>query len=291
MNQLQLQYLIQDKRCPSGASLSDYDTLTIESAGCILYGQILWPDGEYAENRPCVVLFHGLPGSARNDDLAHAMCRIGCVVLTPHNRGAWGSDGVYLPSNCVEDAVNIANYIHSREFCDHYHVDPDNIFFVGHSMGGNTVLNAGKTLPWLRGLILMAPFDPTRFLRDGEPEELRAPLAQFETQHCIRCVGEESLYRDIVLHTNTFAFENAYEQVKDQNVLFLEGDLDDCAPANRMVEPLLKMLQKHKTGAIQRIRHYPAGHGLLGCRTEIIRDVAQFLSDSLNTNKDAKAVS
>jgi len=284
MNNLQLQYLLRDKRCPAGTPLSDYDTLTVESAGCTLYGQIMWPDGEYAEMRPCVALFHGLPGSARNDDLAHALCRIGCVVLTPHNRGAWGSDGTYLPSNCVEDAVNIANFIRSPEFCGRYRVDPDSIFLVGHSMGGNTVLNAGKTLPWLRGLILMAPFDPTRFLRNGEPEKLRAAFAQFENQRCIRCAGTDSLFRDALAHMDAFAFESAYEQIKDQNVLFMEGEYDDCAPAGQMIEPLSKLLKRHKTNAVQRVRHYPAAHGLLGCRTEIIRDAASFLSDSLDVS-------
>ena len=115
MERIQLQYLFKDKPYVEGNAQADYDSLDVVSHGCHLYGEILWPDGGYAQLRPCVILFHGFPGCARNDDLAHALCRIGCVVLTPHHRGAWGSEGEYLVSNCVEDAVVLANHVRSAE--------------------------------------------------------------------------------------------------------------------------------------------------------------------------------
>ena len=111
MDRLLLQYLFEDGPFLRETALPDYDTLDIVSHGCHLYGEILWPDGGFGQLRPCVILLHGFPGSARNDDLAHALCRIGCVVLIPHHRGAWGSEGEYLISNCVEDAVTLADYV------------------------------------------------------------------------------------------------------------------------------------------------------------------------------------
>jgi len=90
MARLQLQYLFQDKPFDPETELSDYDTLDVISDGCHLYGTILWPDGGTPVPRPCVVMLHGFPGSAPNDDLAHALCRIGCVVLIPRHRGAMG---------------------------------------------------------------------------------------------------------------------------------------------------------------------------------------------------------
>jgi pimeloyl-ACP methyl ester carboxylesterase len=277
MERLQLQYLFEDQPLAQEITPPDYDTFEFVSEGCRLFGEIMWPAGCYT-SRPCVVLMHGYPGSARNDDLAHALCRIGCVVVTPHHRGAWGSEGKYLPSRCVEDAVNLANYVRSAAFVQKYQTDPDAVFLAGHSMGGNTTLNAGKQLPWLRGMILIAPFDPTRSLRDGDETALRELLPQCSVLHCD---GEEAIYEDLTAHVNAFAFENAFEQVKDRNLCCVGGSMDACAPPDVMFGPLWQRLQQHPTAAIQRFEKLPAYHGLLGCRQACIRMIAQFIADTL----------
>lgn len=276
MKRIQLEYLFEDKPYVEGDTLPDYGLLDVVSHGCHLYGEILWPDG--ARPRPCVILFHGFPGSARNDDLAHALCRVGCVVLTPHHRGAWGSEGEYLVSNCVEDAVILANYVRRAEFVRQYHADPDNIYLIGHSMGGNTVLHAARELPWLRGIVLLTPFDPTRHLRDGREDLL---LRLLEQGTPLRSRGVDGMLRDIVSHQESFCFASAFEDLRDQNLLCITGKSDQCAPAEQMFLPLWEKLQAYGSGAVQRFLELPAGHGLLGCRSALIQAVAQFLADTL----------
>ena len=281
MERLQLQYLLEDRAYEEGVSLSDYDSLDVISHGCHLYGEILWPDGGVDGPRPCVILLHGFPGSARNDDLAHALCRIGCVVLTPHHRGAWGSEGEYLVSRCVEDAVVLANYVRSPEFCRQYNADPDSVYLIGHSMGGNTALNAARRLPWLRGIVLLTPFDPTLYLREGEEERLRELLEQGKVLHS---GGVEAIFQDLAAHREEFCFPSAFDALKEQNLLCVTGKMDLCAPAERMFLPLWALLQQYKNGAVQRFRELPAGHGLLGCRVALLREIARFLADTLEEN-------
>lgn len=278
MAQLQLQYLFQDKPCLPGVEPADYDSLDVISNGCHLYGEILWPDGSFDAPRPCVILFHGFPGSARNDDIAHALCRIGCVVLVPHHRGAWGSQGEYLVSNCIQDAVNLADYVHSDPFCRQYRTDPGAVFFLGHSMGGNTVLHASRQLPWLRGVLLMTPFDPTYHLRNGSPEQLRQLLQQGRLLHS---QGPDAIYQDILAHRDSLCHANAFAELQDQNLFCATGAFDACAPGERMFGPLWQLLQDHETHAVQRWISYPAAHGLLGVRTTLIQNIAEFLADVL----------
>lgn len=278
MERLQLQYLFEDRTYEEGIPLSDYDSLDVISHGCHLYGEILWPDGGFEGLRPCVILFHGFPGSARNDDLAHALCRIGCVVLTPHHRGAWGSEGEYLVSRCVEDALVLADFVRSPEFCRKYRADPDNVYFIGHSMGGCTALNAARQFPWLRGLVLLTPFDPTAHLRAGEEERLRELLEQGKILHS---GGVEAIFQDIAAHRDAFSFPSAFDALKEQNLLCVTGKADLCAPAERMFLPLWELLQTHESHAVQRFMELPAGHGLLGCRVALLRETAQFLADTL----------
>lgn len=285
MTQVQLQYLFRDKPCHPDTEPADYDSLDIVSGGCHLYGEIMWPDGELSSPRPCIVLFHGFPGSARNDDLAHALCRIGCVVLVPHHRGAWGSEGSYSVSNCIEDAVAVADYVRGREFCLRYNTHPDAVFFVGHSMGANTVIHAARRLPWLRGLVVLTPFDPITHIREHEEERLRELLQQASL---LRCEGPEAIYQDILSHRASLGFENALDALKQQNLFCAAGSKDLCAPTDRMFGPLWRMLRASSPRGIQRLVEYPAGHGLLGCRCALIKDVAQFVFDVLEAWQDVR---
>ncbi len=99
--------LFRDEAVLTSESISDYDALLFKSEGDEIYGQILKPDSSFGENRPCVLMIHGFAGFARFDDVGQALCRAGCVVLIPHHRGAWGSQGKYSISNCVQDVVNL----------------------------------------------------------------------------------------------------------------------------------------------------------------------------------------
>lgn len=280
---LRTEYLFQDKGTVCPESLSDYDTLDLLSGGEHIYGEILWPDGTYRAPRPCVIMLHGFPGSARNDDIAHALCRIGCVVIVPHHRGAWGSEGKYLISHCIEDAVNLAEYARSEGFCRKYHVSPDHIFLSGHSMGGCISLNTGKMLPWLKGLILITPFDPTRYLT---PQKLPLLRELLEQGRVLQSDGSEEIYKDIEKNRDDLAFPAAFDAVKDRNILILAGVYDSCAPIAEMVTPLWSLLSAYPTKAIRRLCTYPAEHGLLGRRITAITDIAAFLADICNPPED-----
>ena len=276
MSKLEPQYLFKDKEHHDPSALSDYDTLDFVSNDQHVYGEIMWPDGEYSEPRPCVIMLHGFPGSARNDDIAHALCRIGCVVMVPHHRGAWGSEGKYLISHCIEDARNLVDYAKGEVFCKRYNVDARNIILLGHSMGANTVLNAGKNIPDIRGLVLITPFDPTRYLCDGKQERLTALL---EEGKILQSDGAEYIYQDVLQNSDQMSFEKAFEKIKDKNILCLAGEYDSCAPISEMVKPLWDKLEAHETNAVQKLKIYPAEHGLLGCRISAITEIADFLTE------------
>ncbi len=276
MSRLNLEYLFKDKNTHDPSALADYDTLDFVSNGQHIYGEILWPDGGYSLPRPCVIMLHGFPGSARNDDIAHALCRIGCVVIVPHHRGAWGSEGKYLISNCIEDACNLAEYAKSGRFCRRYNVDSKSIVLLGHSMGANTALNAGKNINDLLGLILITPFDPTRYLRIGKQEYLTKLLEQGKV---LQSDGAEYIYQDVKRHMEQMSFENAFDRIKEKNILCLAGEYDTCAPFSQMVQPLWEKLGEYSANAVQRLKIFPAEHGLLGCRISVITEIAGFLEE------------
>ena len=286
MSFVNLEYLFEDPTELNEAALPDYASLDFVSNGSHIYGEIMWPHNMKQKKHPCVIMLHGFPGSARNDDISHALCRIGCVVIVPHHRGAWGSQGKYLITHCVEDAVNLALYAHSAEFLENYNVHPDQIFLLGHSMGGNSALNAGKQLAFVRGLVMLAPYDPTCFLRLGKEAYIKALLNEGKI---LKSDGIDSIYDDIVQNKENLAFPNAFEGVKNKNILIFAAKYDTVSSNQEMIVPLWNKLEQNRPNlkksdgsvkAIQKLIEYPVQHGLLGRRILMIREIAEFIKEA-----------
>ena len=115
-----------------------------------MIGEIYLPSGIYDAPHPAVIICHGIPGINCNDDLAQALRRMGCVVIRLCHRGSWGSGGTYSFTHCIEDAVAACRWAR-EEGARLYHIDPDNVFLIGHSAGGSTAINASRRLPFLKG--------------------------------------------------------------------------------------------------------------------------------------------
>ncbi len=287
MSNISLEYLFDEPLDLNENSLPDYSSLDFVSDGSHIYGEIMWPHNVKKEKHPCVIMLHGFPGSARNDDISHALCRIGCVVIVPHHRGAWGSEGKYLITNCVEDAENLANYAHSEDFLTKYNVDSDQIFLLGHSMGGNSALNAGKQLDFIRGIIMLAPYDPTCFLRLGKEKYIEALLNE---GRILNSDGIDAIYDDIVRNSQNLAFSNAFEKVRQKNLLIFAAKFDSVSSNSEMIFPLWDKLQAYWksssfSGAerpVQRLIEYPVEHGLLGRRISMIREIATFIKETVS---------
>ena len=274
------EFLFEDKLHNPEDLLSDSGAFEFPCGDGALWGQVMRPDGSFSGARPCVIFLHGFPGGNRNDDFAHALCRIGCVVLVIHHRGAWGSPGKYLVSNCIEDIKGLAEYVRSDAFLNEYHVDPESVYLFGHSMGGNNAINAGKELPWLRGLILMAPYNSTCYIRKGEENRLRDLM---QSARFLNSDGPDAIYDDILQHVEDWNFPHAAESLKNQNILILSGAYDEVAPEADMVLPFWNQLQSHQTTALHRHISYPVSHALMGCRVMALKSIAEFLEDTLNT--------
>ena len=287
MSNLKLDLLFTDPEEVDSTGLADYTSLDFVSSGSHIYGEIMWPSSDFKTPHPCVIMLHGFPGTARNDDISHALCRIGCVVIVPHHRGAWGSQGKYLITNCIEDAQNLAEYVHSQEFVEKYNVDSESIFLLGHSMGANSALNAGRKIPWIKGLILLTPYDPTRYLNRSKESYFRSLLKEGKI---LQSDGIDSLYEDVVINKDEISFPNAFSQVKDKNILIFGATYDSISPINEMILPLWNLLSQNKTNAIQKLFDYPTEHGLLGRRISVIKEIASFIENVQNREEKTREV-
>ena len=95
------------------------------------------------EKKETVLLLHGRPGNERNLDLAQELRRNGRNVIYFNYRGAWGSQGEFLYSNCIEDVKKVMDFFSTGENSEKYRVNPKSFILFGHSMGGGIALISG----------------------------------------------------------------------------------------------------------------------------------------------------
>ena len=272
---LKTENLFRDGTVRASETVADYDALVFRSDGAEIYGQILIPDRTFGDRRPCVLMFHGFAGFGRFDDVGQALCRAGCVVLIPHHRGAWGSQGKYSVSNCVRDAAGLIRHVGSPEFQAKYPIDPNAIFLVGHSMGGNTVLNAAVEVPGVRGIIMLAPCDIGTMFRRMSKDEMRNFMIE-NGLTVLRTDGFDAVYDDLARHASEYAFPHAAEKLKNVNLFLAVGEWDTCI-SNDLLKVFYAAARRNGTLPSCSYKSYPSRHGLMGVRAQLSCDIAEFI--------------
>ena len=250
--------------------------LNIVSGGCRLYGYLLTPDRRMVKPYPTVIMSHGFPGYTTNNDLELALMRAGCVVIHMNHRGSWGSEGYYLFTNLKDDLIAIAKWAHNPAIADQYSIDAGNIFLVGHSMGGQSVLNAAKELPFIRGVAALAAYDIGAAFRCKMEKEL---FLMIETEgQCLKMNSAAEVYENALKHQDELSILNRYECLAEHPVLLVEAALDSVAPADKMMRPLWEKLKELSAPVTYKI--LVGTHSFAGQRMKLAQAVAEWIEEN-----------
>ena len=261
-----------DESYASEAELPRIDALVFKSEGSLVYGQVLVPSIRFAGARPCVIVCHGFAGFTRWDDVAHDLCRAGIAVVIPHHRGAWGSEGEYTVTGCIRDAENLARWVMDAETSAKYGLDTNEVYLVGHSMGGNSVVNAAARLKGVRGVVLVAPCDIGFMAQRMEREALKRFLTG-EGMQALRRASDDSVVDDIISRAVDMRFVRAAPALKGKKVFLATGEYDRTVPT----EPLDAFWLLLGDGVQKLRRTYRAGHSLMGVRRTFAADLRDFI--------------
>lgn len=251
--------------------------LNIVSGGCRLYGYLLAPDKRSEKPYPTVIMSHGFPGYTTNNDLELALMRAGCVVIHMNHRGAWGSEGNYLFTNLKDDLIAIVKWAHNPAIADQYGIDADNLFLVGHSMGGQSVLNAAKELPFIRGAAALAAYDIGAAFRYNMEKDL---FLMIETEgQCLKMNSASDVLENALNNRDELSVLNRYESLAGHHLLFVEASLDTVAPADKMMLPLAKKLKE--LSAPVTYKTLVSKHSFAGQRMKLTKIVAQWIEETV----------
>lgn len=247
--------------------------LNVISGGCHLYGYLLTPDKRYEKPYPTVIMSHGFPGYTTNNDLELALMRMGCVVIHMNHRGAWGSEGNYLFTNLKDDLIAIAKWAHNPAIAEQYDIDVENIFFVGHSMGGMTVLNAAKELTFIKGVAALAAYDIGAAFRFKLEKDL---FLMIETEgQCLKMNSASEVYENALENYHELGVCNHYDKLIPHNVLLVEAKHDTVAPPDKMLRPLADKLEAES----DRFEYVAlsGNHSFIGQRMKLTKVVGEWI--------------
>lgn len=254
-------------------SFPEITELNIVSGGCHLYGYMLAPDRRIEGPYPTVIMSHGFPGYTTNNDLEFALMRMGCVVIHMNHRGAWGSEGNYLFTNLKDDLIAITKWVHNPAIADRYNIDTENIFLVGHSMGGQTVINAAKELDFIKGVVAMAAYDIGAAF-DYKMEKDLFLMIETEGQ-CLKMNSAADVYENASNNRQKLSVVNQYEKLLHHNVLLVEATHDTIAPPEKMLKPLANCL-KEANGNID-YEIIKSNHSFVGQRMKLAKIVGEWI--------------
>ena len=261
-----------DETYASEAELPRIEALAFRSEGSLVYGQVLVPSAKFGGARPCVIFCHGFAGFTRWDDVAHDLCRAGIAAVTPHHRGAWGSEGEYTVTGCIRDAENLARWAMDGETAAKYGFATNAVYLVGHSMGGNSVVNAAARLPGVRGVALVAPCDIGFLAQRMAREALKRFLAG-EGMQALRRASDDAVVDDIISHAAEMRFARAARALDGKKVFLATAAYDRTVPT----APLDEFWAALGEGVQKRRRAYRAGHSLMGVRLAFAADLKDFI--------------
>jgi pimeloyl-ACP methyl ester carboxylesterase len=205
-----------DKQFPPALSI-----LTIPSHGVEMDAFFYLASG--ANPHGTVILLHGLPGYEINGDLAQSIRRAGWNVLLFHYRGTWGTAGTFSQSSAIEDTAEVVRFLRQPANAAKYHIDPEWLVIVGHSVGGFLSGHEASHDPDIRAVAMIAAVNLGKI--SAHPKEREARLKRWETQlHPARGATASDLFAEADRHAKDWDYVQWAEALRTRPVLLVEAD-------------------------------------------------------------------
>ena len=270
---IDLEFLTQDP--PMAAVEMNQFGRRIPSDGNLLFARCYKPTLDFeGERRPAVIIMHGFPGNEQYPDVSQAFRRAGFVVVQFTFRGAWGSYGDYRFSSLKDDALAVLAYI--KENAEELSVDTDNIFYMGHSMGGFTALRALADGAEVKGAVLVAPCNAAEiFVSDRDAYnwlmDFGKPFLRFGEGKDVSV-----LYDEMEAHNEEWNFKTLAAQIDDKyDILIVGGEKDVLCPIPVHVDPILNVFRANNKSF--EFVTFDSDHNIQRDRIAFIRTVCDWL--------------
>lgn len=264
---------LSEEHCGNSSQRPKSDGILIRGKRGKIFAQGYSPKG--SGKAPTVILFHGIPGNERNFDLAQYLRREGFGVITFHYSGCWGSEGEYRIAHTLEDAETVIDFVLSQG-CDWMRFDPENLYAVGHSLGGFVAAHMMARHREFKKGVLITPCDIGRFAempKEGA-DGIHAMLA--EAQDWLVSTSAEIMEAELCEHREEYPLAGLAGKLAGRDLMVIGGTIDNVTPPQDHCEPLENAIRAID-GSKLLSRRLETDHGSSDYRLELCETVAKFL--------------
>jgi pimeloyl-ACP methyl ester carboxylesterase len=194
--------------------------LLINIEGDFIAGYALIARGKLAKET--VILIAGYPGNDTNFDTAQEIRRNGKNAILFRHRGAWGSQGTYTYSNCLEDIHKLVEYFSRAEIAKELRIDPNNFTLLGRSFGGGIALITGAQINAVKKIIALSSANyGSRMEKFNSLEELSAYKKYMQKQIMIN-TDIDAFLQELLDNKIAYNIVNYSEPLSKKMVLIIE---------------------------------------------------------------------
>lgn len=254
--------------------------IKIKSHGEQLIGAMLtsWDSGPC----PTVILLHGFPGYEDNHDLAHSLRRAGLNVLIFHYRGCWGVGGTFTFANCIEDVKESINFICDEENIKKFKIDRENIFLVGHSMGGFLTLTNCRD-ERIKASVAISPYDfgLKGCVMKENKEELKDGIEMFSDAILpLNNTDTMKLIDEVMINGEKWRLSNKAEELSKEKILIIAATKDVVGPNVLHHIPLMKEIHKYNKDNVKEV-FIETDHSYSNKRILLSQIIAEYIEKNL----------
>lgn len=255
----------------------------LKSKGSDLYGFMLKPQGKGPH--PTAIVLHGFPGYDDPIDLVHALRRCGMNVLRFHYRGCWGVKGTYSFKHCMEDVKSAIDYVTDEEVVKQFDIDTNNIFLVGHSMGGFLTLTHACDKR-IKATVAISPYDfgLVGKISHYDEKERNEAFEMFKSAlPPLNNTNAEALMQECLENGDKWNLPDKAKFLADEKLLITVGNGDTVSKKYLHHDILAKEIKKYDKNNLQE-KFVDTDHSYSNKRIWLAQTVAEFIENVINEN-------
>lgn len=244
----------------------------------------------YATNdkySPTLVLVHGFPGNNQSPlGLADKLNAAGIKILVFNYQGSFSSEGFFNNRNSIHDIVVALNFLKLEKTIHQFEIDTSKIVLCGYSAGGGFALTAALHNPEIKKIITIGGSDNSVYIRKMKADTGYRDIFEQNVSRAFSPNGPikgdaEFLHRfndSLIANVDYYDPVKNAEKLRDREILFIAGSLDNTSPIDENCLPLYNQLKQLKSEKVD-IKVFDTDHSFSNVKDDLIKVIVDWTKD------------
>jgi len=241
---------------------------------------------EKVMSQPTLILLHGFPGNANSPyGLAERLTKNGINVLVFNYEGSFNSEGIFSWENCMNDIGVALSFLKQKNNIQQFSIDTSKIFVCGCSMGAAFALSAAVHNSEIRKLIaVVGGNDLSIYLQKMKSDPVFRTALEKRIAAAVMPNGPikgdsayiHNYFDQIMSNYEYFDLIKNAEKLKNREILFITGWLDNTVPMEEFIIPTYRNLKNMNPESVS-IKAIETDHYFTNKRDELANSITEWI--------------